>query len=55
MVFLTAVTVLYSLCETLLAVYSLLLMEVHGQVFEVMLLFPTKQLDDELLPTPDIY
>lgn len=51
----TAVTILYFLCETLLAVYSLLFTEVHVQVFEVLLLFPTKQKDDELLPTSDFY
>lgn len=51
---LTAVTVLYFLCETLLAVYSLLFIEVHVQVFEILLLFPTKQSDDESLPTSDI-
>lgn len=52
---LTAVPVLYSLCETLLAVYSLLFIDVHVQVFEVLLLFPTKLSDDEPLPTSDIY
>lgn len=55
MLVLTAVPVLYSLCETLLAVYSLLFIEVHVQVFEVLLLFPTKLSDDEPLPTSDIY
>lgn len=52
---LTALTVLYFLCEILLAVYSLLLIEVHEQVFEVFLLFPTKQLYNKPLPNSDIY
>lgn len=52
---LTAVTVLYFLCETLLAVYSLLFIEVPVHVFEILVLFPTKQLYDELLLTSDIY
>lgn len=52
---LAAVTSLYFLCETLLAVISLLFIEVHVQMFEVLLLFPTKQSDNEPSPTSDIF